>query len=208
MKISIRMWGIQMKKIRKRIAVFLAQPESMYQNEIMRGITEEAFSLDIDVCVFAMFMKNKSEDDRYTYGESNIYKLANMESFDGAIVAPDVIMMRSAIDYIENVLLGDYKKPVVYLDDKSHRFDYVAASDDKGFEQLVAHLALKHKCKSIAFMTGFEGHIQSINRIEAFKKAMAKYKLPVDDSMIYYGDFWYDMGEGVVEKLMEREKLR
>lgn len=195
-----------MTERRKRIGVFMAQPESFYQRQLMEGITSEAFSFNMDVLVFASFLK-KGGLDVFQVGEKNIFTLPNMDLLDAVIVVPDVIQLEGSFEYIEENLLANFNKPVVYIDSKSDKYFNICCDEDRDIDLLITHLVKVHNCKRIAFMTGYEYHPHAINRLNSFKKSMAGLKLEVDDSLIFYGDFWYGKGEEVAEKLVALDKL-
>ncbi len=50
-----------MCKIRKRIAIFMAQPDSQYQIEFLKGINREAFRLNYDTLLFSTAFKKRGE---------------------------------------------------------------------------------------------------------------------------------------------------
>ena len=51
-----------MKK--KRIALLVAQADEEYQSDFIRGVMEKAFSRDIDVFVFSMYIKYQNSKAR------------------------------------------------------------------------------------------------------------------------------------------------
>ena len=95
--------------IRRRIAVLCAQPEESYQRGILEGIKEKLFAADLDMCVFAMYQKFQETKPRET-GESNIFNLVNINSFDGIIVLADTIQTPEVLRRIENRLYSEYKR--------------------------------------------------------------------------------------------------
>ena len=64
---------------RKRVAVLLGQPEEYAYGLFLKGFIKEAFELDMDVCVFAMYIKYQNSPAR-SVGDSSIFKLVNYRS--------------------------------------------------------------------------------------------------------------------------------
>ena len=61
---------------RLKIALLLSQADSTYQKNLIQGILKQSFELNIDVAVFAPFLKEGSPDN-FSEGETCIYTLPN-----------------------------------------------------------------------------------------------------------------------------------
>lgn len=70
---------------RKRLAVVISQADSTYQRDLLKGLIDEAFRYDFDVCVFTAFIKDGTPE-AYQIGEANIYHLINPEKIDGMYI--------------------------------------------------------------------------------------------------------------------------
>ena len=194
-----------MANLRKRIGVFITQPESYYQSQVLHGIADEALKNDMDVLIFAAFIKSGGAKG-FQEGESNIFRLPNPDKLDAVIVISDVIQMDKAKENIAD-FLDKFKGSVVIADDYSSEYPYVIGSEEKEIYDLTSHLVKIHGYRSIAYVTGPKGHPHAENRLKYFRSAMTDLNAPVDESMIFYGDFWYDCGDEIVANLMSRDKL-
>ena len=195
-----------MSRIRKRIAVFMAQPESAYQIELMHGINSEAFRLDYDVLLFSTFLKQGGNAE-FQIGEKEIFKLPNPELFDAIIVVPDLIQIQGALEYIENNIIAGFEGPVIYVNCHDSGRLCVYEQSDEDFEMLAEHLCSVHGCRRFAVMLGPEGHDHSVSRLKSLKKALSKRNIEISGEDIYYGDFWYNKGEETAEKILSKRSL-
>ena len=73
---------------RKRIAMFVSFPETVHVCRAADGIMRQCEKYGYDLCVFSPAAHLSFPDSEYVKGESNIYDLANIESFDGFILDP------------------------------------------------------------------------------------------------------------------------
>lgn len=80
-------------RIRPRIAVLLGQPEEYTHTLFLRGLLEESFKSDFDVCVFGMYIKYQNTLER-SIGDSSIFRLISYDKFDAVIVMADTIQTR------------------------------------------------------------------------------------------------------------------
>ncbi len=189
----------------KKLGVLITQPESYYQSQVLHGISAEALKNNMDVLIFASFIKEGGPDN-FQVGESNIFRLPNPDKLDAVIVFPDVIQMPKAKEYVAE-FLAKFKGYVVFVDDYSNDYPYIIGSEKQEIKELIFHLINVHGHENIAFLTGHKGHPHAENRLRYFKEAMAEAGKTVDESLIFYGDFWYDSGDSVVASLMGRDKL-
>ena len=77
-------------KIRKKIALLAGQPDENYQSLFIKGLLEQAFKENIDVCIFAMYEKYQ-ESQNQEKGDSAIFSLIEYDIFDAVVVLADSI---------------------------------------------------------------------------------------------------------------------
>lgn len=191
-----------MKKNRKLIGVILSQPDSPYQHKLLSGIIERAFSLNYDTAVFSSFIKDELSP-RWHKGESNIYNMINYSVLDGIIFVPDTMRVNDVYKKVENDIREKFTGPVVSVDIKSDCFHNIFTDDVQSIKMIISHLIEKHRLTDIAFMTGIKGHPHSTNRLTGYYEALVEHEIPIDQSRVFYGDFWYDKGEEVVSALID-----
>lgn len=191
-----------MRKFRKLLGVIIAQSDSPNQSKFLEGALKRAFELNYDVAVFSTFSTHKLSDEWHE-GELNIYSLINYSVLDGIIILPDTLTTDNFHEKITAEIKKKFHKPVVSADIEMDCFENVHTDDIQSIKQIVSHLIEKHKMTDIAFMTGKKGHPHATNRLTGYYEAMIEHNLPIDQSRVFYGDFWYDEGENVVKALME-----
>ena len=192
--------------MRKRIAVLLGQPEEFSHEIFLRGFLDEAFGLDYDVCVFAMYIKYQSTPAR-SIGDSSIFKLINYGQFDCVVVMADTIQTKGEAERIEKELHETYKGKVLFVDQDSEYFPSIHIDNYTPEKMVITHLIEKHGFRDIAFLTGKSWHPHSKIRLNAYRDALIEHGIDPDDNNIFYGDFWYTSGESLAESFAMRKKL-
>ena len=194
-----------MRKFRKLLGVIIAQSDGPYQSKLLEGILEQAFKLNYDVAVFSTFNKDKLSE-LWHEGEENIFSMINYSVLDGVIFVPDTLQVGGIAERVEADIKKKFSKPVVSVDIATEGFDNIFTDDIQNIKMLISHLIEDHKLTDIAFMTGVKGHPHSTNRLTGYYEALIEHNLPIDRSRVFYGDFWYNEGENVVQTLMDDER--
>ncbi len=191
-----------MRKFRKLLGVIIAQSDSPNQSKFLEGVFKQAFKLNYDVAVFSIFSTHKLSEEWHE-GELNIYSLINYSVLDGIIILPDTLATDDYNKVIEGEIKKKFRKPVVSVDLETEGFDNIQTDDIQSIKQIVSHLIEVHRMTDIAFMTGKKGHPHSTNRLTGYYEALIEHNLTIDQSRVFYGDFWYNEGENVVKSLVE-----
>ena len=188
---------------RKRICVITAQIDENTQNRFMQGLMKRAYELDYDVCVFAMYLKYQDSTYREV-GDSNIYNLINFDLFDAVILCQDTLQTPGLVEKLEKRLQAEFPNGVVIAVDKENNlFPTVMMDHYTPIVKLMDHLIDDHGYKNIYFLNGLKGHIHSTQRLAGYVDSMKAHGLPVTDDMIYYGTYWYDSGDYMVDELVK-----
>ncbi|MGN1107567.1 MAG: LacI family DNA-binding transcriptional regulator, partial [Huintestinicola sp.] len=191
---------------RKVIGVIISEPESSYQQILLRGIFLQCREYGYDVAVFASLSKPGLFFEEYEAGEANIFELINFDLVDGVIVAPITLSTDQAMkEHVLRKLQNECRKPVVALDMPFGDYPVVYTDDRSSFSAITAHIIDVHKCSKIYFLTGTMGFTVSEQRLAGYMDMMKKRDIPVDGSMIFYGDFWYTGGEALADRIISGE---
>ncbi len=191
-----------MAKKRKKIGVITTDIYEAYQRNVVRGIRREAAARDYDVVVFSTFLKAGMWFG-YLAAEQNIYNMIRYESLDGIILMPDHLMEFEGSRRLPEILKERCKGPVVVLDYQIEDFPCVMEDGSGQLRPVLEHLYREHGITDIACMTGMEEHPHARQRLQSYRDFMEEHGLPVRQDRIFYGDFWYNKGAEVLEKLLQ-----
>ena len=192
--------------MRKRIALLTSQVEEKYIKDFTEGFMRKSFLYDYDVCVFSCFDK-EPDTTLKEVSEANIFNLINWQEFDAFVVTPDVLSATGLMTSIEEkLLIHAGRKPVLFVDQKSDYFPFVAMNQNDSLDGLVDHMVDGHEYKDIIYISGPMTHIYAQQRLHSFKESMKRHNIEIQDDRIYYGNYWYDGGIDVVEDVFSSGK--
>ncbi len=190
---------------RKRIALLLGQADENYQEQFIRSFLTQAFSDDLDVCIFSMYLKYQSTAARET-GEANIYTLVNYHLFDAVVLLLDTIQTPGVADALVREIKKEFSGPVLTVDLETKDFPGINTDSYTPVRKLIDHLIEVHDYRDIAFLTGKKWHPHSVSRLKAYRDSMEAHGLTVREDRIFYGDYWYSSGYACAEELMKNPK--
>lgn len=192
-----------MKK-RLLIGVIVSETESLMQRRLVKGITAQAFSLNMNIAVFSC-ITNSAELTVHQASEFNLYSYMHLPSFDGILYLRDSIHSEEE-KHILDTMLREQKIPVLVLDDDTADFPYLMMDDRAGFEAITDHLIEKHGLTDLICLTGHKGHYTAEQRAEGFTNAMTRHGLPVSEDRIVYGDYWYESAKALAQEFLSGKR--
>lgn len=178
----------------KTLALMISGVSGIFQRELSQYFQQYAKKKGYNLAVFSSFIGYETNRE-YLKGESNIVNLPPYERFDGLVVVPDTFRDRTLR---ENVLKNISERctcPVVSIRSDKENFYSVNTDNSLAMEGMIKHFIEDHHMKKIAFLSGTKGHPDAVARLECYKRVMKQYNLPVEESMIYHGNFWDNLGE-------------
>ncbi|MGN1147480.1 MAG: GGDEF domain-containing protein [Lachnospiraceae bacterium] len=191
-----------MIKKRKKIGVITSEIYDSYRRKLLLGIQEEAYARDYDVLVFSTFVKGQMWN-AYQTGEMNIFSIINYEKLDGIVLIPDKLTeFKEAADNLER-LYAQYPDKVVSIGYQVEGITSIMDDTRQSFRAVLEHLYGVHGVRDIACLTGKKGHPHAEERLQAYYSFMKDKDLPIRENRVFYGDFWYDSGDEVVDALLQ-----
>ncbi len=193
------------KKARKIIGVVGAEVNNIEQRKILEGIIEEAKLHNTDVAVISNLFNPDPPDPT---GEIQIYDLIACEDFDAMILLSESIVNDTLRARIHDALMLK-EIPVIVTGISTYwepkQFPIISTSDMNDLEAVTDHLIDVHGYTKIDMLSGSE-HLQiSVDRVQGYRRSLEKHGIPVDESRIFYGDFWTTAGAAQAERYMSGE---
>lgn len=144
-----------------------------------------------------------SRDREYNVGEYNIYRLPDLNEFDGIIVDLNNIRYPDVRDR----LIASAKaagKPVLAIANDIEGFYYVGVDNYTAMREVIAHLHRKHDCKRFWFVMGPKDNYENRRRMAALRDYMDEQRLAWREADFYSESFEYQCGINGFETLFER----
>jgi DNA-binding LacI/PurR family transcriptional regulator len=178
---------------RKLLGVLIPDIQNPFYVDVVRGIEEHTLQKD-----YAIYICNFAQD----YNREKAYlKRLKSESVDGLIVAPYHEGDRLVTSLVED----DF--PIVCVDRglSDVDVDLVIVNNEEGAYNAVKHLIdLGHR--RIGYAGGLYSIPTSRSRRDGYVRALAEHQVPVDESLIKFGDSRHESGKKLANELLNMPK--
>lgn len=143
-----------------------------------------------------------SRDEAYNTGEYNIYRLPDLNDFDGIVLDLNNIRHPQVCQMVIETA-KKAKKPVISIAKDIEDFYYVAIDNRAAIKDVAMHLYKEHGCRNYWFVMGGKDNYESLMRAEALKEFATEQGLDWCEDDFYYGNFEYQCGYDGFMKLYE-----
>lgn len=178
---------------RKTIGVLAENMSSEVQHKVCDGVIREARARGYNVALFSS-QGSYNQSLRFNEGDLQIFQLPSYEELSGVILILDTMDKAENAKKVIDIVKKRCTCPVVSIRMTIPGINTVLVDNSTCMEGILRHVIEDHKAKRICFMSGPSDHFDAIERLQGFRKIMAEYGLPLDDSQIFYGDFWKSKG--------------
>lgn len=193
---------------RKKIALVTAELGNIYQKRVMKGVYSQCAKYNYDVAVISPMMNTTHFMSDDLQGEINIFQLINFDLFDGVIITPSHLFGMD-VKELEEEMLAYFKAnchcKVVALDLPFGDYETVYTDEAGEFYEITKHIYEKHWRQKVYFLNGFKGYRVSEERLSGFLRYHQEMGIEVPESHIFYGEFWYNNGEDLADKIYNKE---
>lgn len=189
----------------KKIALFVGEVSAEYQSDVTGGIIEEVRKQGYSLHIFNNF-GSYSPNVFHAYGEKSIIQIPDLASYDGVILAGDTFNVEGMYEELTEMLQEHTNCQVVCLRREDPRFPTISAENYAPVCNMVEHFIRVHGFRHICFMSGKREMLDAQLRLKAYRDTMEKYGLPVTEHMVFYGNYWKNMGDQALEWFLEEGK--
>lgn len=193
---------------KKTIAICVAGYNWECEVKIVRGILRSCDEKDIDVHIFSSLMMKgdyphqEDVNKNLIRGEDEIYNLIKYEQIDGLFLFRGSLYSESSVQKIA-ANCDKYNIPFVSIHNQKGDFAHnLVIEDNSGLELVVEHLIRDHGLRRLDFIGGYPDNKETIIRLEAYKRVLQKYNIPIEERRIEYGHFWKESVE-CAKRLLE-----
>lgn len=187
--------------MKKRIAVFANAWNDEYFRKVVSGISESAKKENIDTFAFLNFSISGLEN-LLNEGEFNIFKLPDLEDFDGIVLLANSFNLTREVEYFAEKL-QEIDVPAVCLEYEMENVPSLSSDNYAGMHELVTHVVEEHGAKNIVYVGGPEGAVENVERIKAVRDVTQEKGLAFPDTNIIYGDWDRQSGIDLVKEWKE-----
>ena len=173
------------------IGVVIADNRNPFYAEVLNGMEEAAREKN-----YHIILANTQRDYKK---EEEAINLLLAKRVDGLLITP----VQDKDDDIRNLIDANIPFVVVGRDFENIEVDAIYNNEAKG-GFLATEYLIKKGHKRIALIDGFLYKSPAKNRLEGYKKALNKYRIPLDDSLISVGDINIEDGHERTKQMLEK----
>lgn len=196
-------WGI-LRYMKQKIAVYANGWNMESLRQAITGIRKYAALEDFDVFIFLSYA-SYSDYATINQGELNLYKLADMEQYDGVIVMSSMLNSPPTAEALCRTAKEKHI-PVVSIGVDYEGIPSIRIRNEDGMRELVTHLLEEHDVKRILFMGGTDDHVDSNERLEITRRIMEEHGLELTDEDVCYGYWGNTEPTRIVQRLITSGK--
>ena len=200
------------EKKRYNLGILIGGVHTYFPKEHIKGISEAAKELDVNVCFFlGTQTKDFFEDvlggnqkNSYDYQFNTIHDYSLIGGLDGLIINYGTLGIQLKEDNPDEFARKYNGIPTVFLTEVVDipNCHSLICDNKGGIHMIVRHLVEEHHLSRILFVAGPEHNTDAIERKEAYLEAMESYHLPVTPRMIAQGDY-SEFVDKQVERLLD-----
>ena len=183
--------ALRTKKTRT-IGVVIADNSNPFYAEVLNGIEVAAREKN-----YHIILANTQRDYRK---EEEAINLLRAKRVDGLLIAP----VQDRADDIKKLIEANIPFVIIGRDFENIEVDAVYNDEVKG-GFLATEYLIKKGHKRIALIDGFLYKSPAKGRLEGYKKALNKYKISLDESLISVGDINIEDGYERTKQMLEKE---
>lgn len=184
------------------IGVLLGNVCTVHTDNLLNGLLHAIEGKDINTIFFMgahancfdelyYFDKESAGKDKKLFQYNTIFDFANLGKLDALIIAYSTFYLYMGES--KQQFFSRFKNlniPILIIGDEYEDLPCVISDNYDGIRKCMEHLINEHNCKKIAYLSGpKENNKDSKERLNAYIQVMNEYKLPIEDSMIEYGDY-------------------
>lgn len=189
----------------KRIALIMDGWKRFFTYAWPAGVLQRIRETNEDVNLYIFNSSGDwSRDKDYNVGEYNIYRLPDLNDYDGIIVDLNNIRYPDVREYVIEAAKKT-GKPVISVANEIADFYYVGIDNYAAIREVIAHLHEKHNCRRFWFVMGPEDNYENGVRVRALKDYLREHEIAYTDADFYYESYEYKCGVNGFQKLYETQ---
>ena len=176
----------------KKIAMITDGWKRMVTYAWVDGIIRRIKELDEDICIYQYnCYGNWRRDKKYNQGEYNIFRLPDLNRFDGVVLdcnfTVDKERQQEMVSMLQKVTV-----PIISIGHAVDNCYYVGIDNAASMKQMMQHLHQVHGCTTFLYAGGPRGHYENYSRMKAVKDYILEHGLT--DCGSWFGDYEYSTG--------------
>ncbi len=191
---------------RLTVGFLIDHTDSQYQFGILQGVSDFAQNRNINLICLEGGLLNPDAEGNFRCERNILYKLATEHRLDGLIILSDSVGIRLDDKALFRFRESFRSLPVVFVGRSHPKVPSIVIDSFCGMREMILHLIEKHKYRSFGFIKGLSGSYHAEVRYCAFKEVLTEYHIPVDNDLVYNGDYLENSGTLAVRHMLSSKK--
>ena len=194
----------------KTIAIIVNELTADYTQELITSVSDYYQDKDVRLIISQVKLPVYKDTD-FDYQYWSLMSMIDNDDFDAYIVLSSILCSYMTPEELAKKLKHLSKKVIISVSipiDLKNCY-YTQLSCESSYEEIVEHLYKKHNRKRIAFASAHTtGSVEAYERLNSYKKALEKYDISFDDSLIYNGVFTYQsIRDNLTQRIKSKEDI-
>lgn len=190
--------------MKKRVAVFANGWGTEYLREVVTGIYDVAEHTAADIFVFVNY-SSFSGLQQINHSESNIFRLPELQDFDGAVLLANSFNGKEEVEYVYRKVLAA-QIPTVSVEYDYEGIRTISTDNYHGMHELAEHVVRDHGARHIVYIGGPQEHMESNIRLQAVQDVARENGLSLRGEDIMYADWAKNMASELVGQWIDVHK--
>ena len=175
--------------MKKRVAIFANGWSNEYLELVFEGIRKKAADTNVDLYAFVNYSSG-SEGATGNTGETSIFELPDIATFDGAIVLANTINLPSERAFLRDQIVNNHI-PAVSVEYPLEGLPHLYTNTYSGIYALTSHLTQVHNVREVIYVSGPADNSENQTRKQAVIDALAEVGGALPEENILYGNWSY-----------------
>lgn len=190
----------------KKIAMLTDGWKRMVTYSWIEGIVKRISEIEEDICIYQYnCYGNWRKDRKYNQGEYNIFRLPDLNDFDGVVLDCNFMVDKEWLQEITH-LMRSVKVPVISLGYAVDGCYYVGIDNTAPIKEMMRHLHSVHGCTRFMYAGGPKENYENYARMKAFRDYLAENGLLKEEPQIWFGDYEFTAGIDYMDRLVQEGK--
>jgi len=184
----------------KKIAMITDGWKRMVTYAWVDGMIKRIHELDENICIYQYnCYGNWRREKKYNQGEYNIFRLPDLNRFDGVVVDCNFTTDKERLQELGEIL-RKVEVPVISIGHPLDNCYYVGIDNTNPVKELMEHLHKVHGCTRFLYAGGPKGHYENYSRMMAFRSYISEHGL--FEQGTWFNDYEYATGVSYMDRLV------
>lgn len=180
-----------------------------YEGVLFSGVLDAAREYDVNLICFAGGLLDDAFSNEYFTQRNFIYELPCRDNVDGLIIVSGTMVGHEGGQERLQAFCESFRPlPMVSIGLPLADIPSILVDNVTGLDALISHLVEEHGYHRIAFIRGPHGHAEANQRFQAYRSALEKHGLSLQDHLVTPGNFLPDSGMDAIRLLIDERKLK